>query len=499
MTTGRAGYGAPLAVDPLEARLAALERAVATLSRITRRYDVREFPTVANAFATVPAGATLFFPKGTYAAPDAAGWVRTSQIIIDGEGRESVLQPYDAGGATGSKNSTVLTFGSSAVAAFNNIAIRNIAIVAAAIPTVNDGTGDGIRFVQPLSGNYSTVDIENVTISGMGRYGLHFDPTSASSLDLLSLRGVRVYLCRNRGVYMAYTAAPSFSGCYINGNQGDGVFLDTGCGAARFRACYWESNWAAASGADATYSAQVRAKLSHAIGFFGCSLENWNSAGGGTALTAMVLENCAGAVVDGCHFTNANLVTNTRAINAITGTTVTVGNNLYQKVDIAVDTSTADSTALVGSSGIISYDGTSGRVRVLAANIDHTTATSRPHGRVELFGAEVNATSKVASIGTTNLVTGNAFTAGVYRVTVYLQITTVSVVPTVQVTIAWTASNGAKTAVAPAAALSFATLTEASSTIEIEVAASTNITYAAAVVGAIGAGVYALNVRLEAL
>lgn len=504
MTTGRQGYGRVIAADPLEERLAALESAVSRLSATARKYNVQSFPSVANAFSTVPAGATLYFPAGSYTAPTAAGWVRLLPITIEGDGDGTALRPYfdptlDAGVAIGTRNSTVLTFGDSLTAAFGNILVRNLTIISSTVPTLNTGTGDGIRFVTPLSGKYATVDIQGVIVSGMGHDGLHFDPSSASSVDLLTLTGVRIYGSRNRGVYMTYVAAPAFIGCYINGSQGDGVFLDTGCGAARFFGSYWESNWAAASGADATFSAQMRAKLSHAISFRGCSFENWNSAGGGTALTALVLENCSGAMVDGCHFINANLVTNTRAINAISGTTVTVGDNLYQKVDIAVDTSTSDSTALVGSGGIISYDGTSGRARVLATQPDRTTAALRPHGRVELFGAEVNVTGRTTNIATANLVTGNTFTAGLYRCTVYLQITTTAVVPTVQVTIGWTATNGAKTAVVPAAALSFATLAQATATVEMEVAVSTNITYAATITGAIGTGVYALAIRLEAI
>jgi hypothetical protein len=502
LTSSLPGY--PLVdVDPvaaLEARIGALESSL-HLVRVGWQFNLQtDFGgDLALALANVPAGCGLFIPKGSWALNADTAGLRLAPITIFGVGRESVIVPFTT------KNSCGLIFGNGSTAAFNNILLANFAIVPAGAISARDGTGDGIRFVTPLSGNYSTVEMTGLTISGMGRRALMTDVGSGSSVDLLTATNCRFYLSRHKNVYMGYTAAPKFTGCYINGAEDDGAYLGVGCGAASFVGCYFENNWVNSSGTpapDATLSNQLRADACHGLSIFGGTVENWGTAGGGTALTAIGLNACHGVTIDGVNFVNPSAVNGTRAINAHTGGSCTVGGrNTYTNVDIVADSSTGDANVVVSGGAIVTYDGTNARARVLSVAIDHTTNTSRPHGQIQLFGAEKNLTNQTASIGSTKLITGNAFTAGRYRVTPILSITTTAGVPTVQGQLQWTSLAGAQTKNFPAAALSFAALADSPDTtsVDLYMTAATDLTFTTTVTGAIGTGKYALSIRVEAL
>lgn len=123
-------------------------------------------------------------------------------------------------------------------------------------------------------------------------------------------------------------------------------------------------------------------------------------------------------------------------------------------------------------------------------------------GSAPLAGAALNLTAQVAAIGTTTFFT--TVTAGIYRLSYYLYITTAGNAVNLTGTFGWTDTTAVTSSVTTAN-IACNTLGANSSLIgqpgslTFYSGSVTTITYATALSGAIGVGNYSLRLRLESL
>jgi hypothetical protein len=159
-----------------------------------------------------------------------------------------------------------------------------------------------------------------------------------------------------------------------------------------------------------------------------------------------------------------------------------------------------------GSTNAVSNSGTPGSGARPNYLVGHSETNGVPNPNLTnlypalptIVAPGVALTNQTASITTTNITPIPTYLPAMFRVSGYLEITTAGNAVTVSVTIGWTDDSGATQAFT-SAAISAAAKNFTTVEIPIRVAQGTNVAFLTTVSGAIGAGRYALCIKLEKL
>jgi hypothetical protein len=320
-------------------------------------YNVLDFANVATAIASLPSGARLYFPSsgGPYTPPTAAGWAITNPLTLFGDtaGQDAggtvgtIIRPFSNLGDT--KNSRVFDVQASGVT------FENLQISAASQPA-SIGTGDGI-YLDANAVIRSSIKIIRCQISNMGRSGIRMVGTNGGSINLLE---ILYTVCTNNmdsGAYLVSIPSSTIEGGYYSANKLFGIYIE----AASTRLLNIPIEGNQANGTNVAFDTQLRLKLCNGVAVIGCYFEGFSQT---TCKTAITIENCYGAVVEGCILTLASAAAGTRGI-FITGTSrgCVIGTNAWDRVDTLVQVNAGDNCngIVVAPQGVRSFDATNGR------------------------------------------------------------------------------------------------------------------------------------------
>lgn len=284
-------------------------------------YNVLDYIDVATAIADVPAGATLFFPAGTYTAPTAAGWTISKALTLLGDGEPYVYADATIGTIfrpwTAHQNSTVFTITG------DNVIFRNFLVGNASAPA-STGTGDGIRIGSASRGAHAAT-LENLNVINMGRHGLNTNGDALWDVAIGSESGSPTYYAcdklvvnncdfngnRGAGLRIAWAANAALNTVWSVGNRLGGFSFANSPGTTLI------SSGVQDNGLDtpvATWRAQIdmRSCPMSGISGFNCEQFELNSNKNGLAI-----HNCQGFFVNGADFNCATEVAGTLAISII--------------------------------------------------------------------------------------------------------------------------------------------------------------------------------------
>jgi len=233
VTTGRTGYGRATDIDPLAARMEALEAGLTTALGYSHFINAKRYDTIQHAIDAAPAyngtlvdaGAIVFVPAGYYktsSVPAMGQLTIPDGVTLMGEGSLSTVLHYDGG-----VNNNIVT-----------VTGNHSALVGLEIRGPNAaGTGKGVLFGVAGSG-LRHFRMDDVFVDQTGSWALHAQETSIESM---------------------------FRHCRFVGGKSNGhILVDSACTTMRFIGC------------ESLNPTGYHVKLSNVtnINFFGCNFEN---------------------------------------------------------------------------------------------------------------------------------------------------------------------------------------------------------------------------------
>lgn len=260
-----------------------------------------EYPTFQAAYDAAPAGGRIYCPNslGQFIPPTAAGWTidKAIEVFGDGLGSSATLAQgfgyFDAGGATGTKNSVVFNLTENA-----RFYLHDIVIYPPSGQPASGGTGDAIRFA-PASAPTPMVNliIERCFILYAGRSGLRIGDGTQYAVHT-SVRDTTIYGCRDVGVYFNLSNIINLDTVVSTTNRGEvlnyaSCFYFEGCSDVSMRACTAEVAGQGLSNAD--YSGYVHLSSVHS-GNIQCHIED---AGEAAIKNGIVINSSKGINVAG--------------------------------------------------------------------------------------------------------------------------------------------------------------------------------------------------------
>lgn len=281
-------------------------------------HDVRDYGSIQEAIDRAAPGAVVYLPNGVY----------TENIVIDKQltlqGDQIGANPLAATDRAGtvllptSRDSNAITIRPPA----SLVQIKDLRIQGPGLP----GEGDGIHIVGERPGQpVSTVTIENVLITAVGRHGVY-----CHDVDFPFLRNVHSLGNHHTGFWFENSVQVLCVHSYALENGLTGVRVDA-VGGFQWLGIGIERNQARGSNPD--IDAQLFATSSSAIVIGRTDLENFDREGGSN--TAMAFRSCTGVNILGNAFYNPE--PGGRGI-MIDGNNrgVLVGSNQFVNVDTAI-------------------------------------------------------------------------------------------------------------------------------------------------------------------
>lgn len=281
--------------------------------------DVRDFATVQAALDVCPAGGRLYLPRGTYTAPPG-GFVVRKPIELFGDGTETtVLRPNNSAAA----NEPVLkfTFGAG-TSVVSPVYLHDFCVRAdgPGAPTQRYPGSYGISFIVPDSTHqFVSIRMERLLAAGMGDDGFHVEGHDIGPGAIVFVYGLGLHsvACHGSGLFLRFATAVEMHNCYLNGNMLFGAYARE-CQVAWY-ACAFENNCQVSGSVpvepngpdtlvyDSDWGAQLRMNSCVPARVDACDFESFGiteSVPGRTVKSALILENCTGALVSNSTFFN---------------------------------------------------------------------------------------------------------------------------------------------------------------------------------------------------
>jgi hypothetical protein len=304
-------------------------------------FNVRDFGSIQGAIDRAPPGAVIYVPRGIY----------TEDIVIDKKltlmGDQIGENPFIASDQAGtvlqptSKDRHAITVRHPAAL----VQIKDLRIQGPA----RLGEGDGIHAeTDTLNQRISSLSIENVFVTGVGRHGVYF-----KRVDFPYLKNVHSVENGNSGFWFEECAQVLCIHCYSLFNDLHGVRIDAVSGF-QWLGIGIEGNQK--RGLDPEIHSQLFATSSGAIIIGRTDFETFNQPNGMT--TAITLRGCTGVNILGNTFQNA--VTAGRGILIDDNNDgVFIGSNAFVDVDTAIHVSgkTPGEESIVSSNITIANQG----------------------------------------------------------------------------------------------------------------------------------------------
>lgn len=511
------------------------------------------YATIQLMFDGMQDGDSVYFPSNStpayYQPPTDAGWTITKNLEIFGDGIGFIGNNAGTTFKPHSANGHVFVI----VAPIEYVYLHDFKVIQDAFAT---GSGNAIRCDTDPATKASEIRLERISTLFIGGNAFHFDGDNGDNgaINNLTMIDCQAISGGGDGLFMNNVYNGLVEHCWFSGCGGRGIYANAS-GVAIFQTQV-ENNCTNTS-LNPVYDGSIRLRGCHIARVDACQFEKFNVS---TAVLpalntfvkkALVIEDCAGALVSSCYFVNLETTTSDVGIYVnVSGdgpvtilpcrfsnvyTLINIDNNAYGCV-VFPQYSVRGGTAMVlpgtpnngffGMPQVNTLGGgniRSGFYLPSMATID--LPATQPGGSVAFdttrkilraadgtkwrnnvieVGIDVDSVPQSASIPLANLLASAP--AGLYRVSVVHTVTATNTnsgasVNKLSTTIGWTDDNAVQTSSTVAAQLAtFQTKGYASGSIVIQVAASTTITYLTTLTGgAIGAGRYVLRIRLEAL
>jgi hypothetical protein len=302
-------------------------------------YNVKDFPTVALALSSIPAGARLYCPadEGPYVAPDANGWTisKAVEIFSDQGVTEDKGFKYFNSAAAANTNDVIFTINGG----LSDIYLHDVSLSNNSGTPAAGGTGDAIRF---SAGTITTnVFFERVNIFYAGRSGIRF--TGAAYIVKFSMRDSRIYGCRGDGAYLNLANQATLTGNTFTVNKGAGLrYIDSDSGVF-ISGCDFANNGDDLTGTD--FDGQLVIENCHGVSVMGNNIEDFSAT---TVKNGIVVNAGDSVVIGGNQFDIPSAVSGTRSIQLYnTARNCTVLSNAHSLVDIAVNMNATTETGCV--------------------------------------------------------------------------------------------------------------------------------------------------------
>jgi hypothetical protein len=270
--------------------------------------NAAEYSSLEFAIDAVPAGGTLFIPRGDYNVP-TGGLAIDRSMIVQGE-TGTRLFPFAGIAAAAQPIVDIRANG----ALLNGVVLRDLVLQNHSQPDGPVVGNYGIKCYVPADGSkVSGLSLERVSVINMGDDGIHLEALGGetdSYFVFVSLREVNSVLCRGRGMFTSFANLVNFNGCYFNHNDLDGVRADLS--EVTFYASAFEGNCRTNNNTpddpfalSSIVNGQVYLRTCLVSRFDGCHFENFSGSEHPVNKRGLVIENSQSCIVSGCLFYNA--------------------------------------------------------------------------------------------------------------------------------------------------------------------------------------------------
>lgn len=279
--------------------------------------DASDFSSLQDAIQATAPGGRLYMPAGTYVAPPG-GFVVDKSIEMFGEGGSSTVLKPNSSAKTGEP---VLKFVAASPVIWS-IHLHDFAVRGdgPGAPTQRYAGSHGISFIVPDTNHqFTEIRLERIYAAALGDDGFHIEGHDIGSGAIVFVYGVALEAieCWGSGFYIRNSTVVEMHNCYANGNRLFGGYAKDS--QVAWFSCAFENNCRFVGSApvvpggadtlvyDTTWGAQLRLNSCHPGRIDACDFESFGittAEPNRTVRTAVILENCNGALVTNSAFYN---------------------------------------------------------------------------------------------------------------------------------------------------------------------------------------------------